>query len=68
MVLIIERNPMQPKITIKDHKNNFYSSPQVRLICPSNSELGRLSKLILDKYIYRLNKLNNLKYEIVHDA
>lgn len=43
--------PVQPRITSKDHKANLHTDPKVRLICPSKSDLGKLSKLILVKYI-----------------
>ena len=36
-------------ITIKDHKENFDNQPTVQLINPAKNELGRISKLILDK-------------------
>ena len=36
-------------ITIKDHKENFDKHPTGRLINPAKNELGRISKLILDK-------------------
>ena len=36
-------------IAIKDHKENFNNHPTVRLINPAKNELGRISKLILDK-------------------
>ncbi len=35
-------------ITLKDHKENFRSSPKCRLINPTKSELGKISKLILE--------------------
>ena len=35
--------------TLKDHKDNFANNPQVRLINPAKNELGRISKVILDK-------------------
>ena len=35
--------------TLKDHKNSFANNPQVRLINPAKNELGRISKVILDK-------------------
>ena len=35
--------------TLKDHKDNFANNPQVRLINPVKNELGRISKLLLDK-------------------
>ena len=35
--------------TLKDHKENFQSNPTVRLINPAKNEIGRISKVILDK-------------------
>ena len=35
--------------TLKDHRDNFPNNPQVRLINPAKNELGRISKVILDK-------------------
>ena len=35
--------------TIKDHKGNFRTHPKYRLINPTKSELGKLSKRILQK-------------------
>ena len=35
--------------TLKDHKDYFANNPQVRLINPGKNELGRISKVILDK-------------------
>ena len=42
---------MAPKdafITFKDHKENFQNNPKFRLINPAKSELGKISKTILD--------------------
>ena len=36
-------------ITLKDHKPNFQNNPTVRLLNPAKSELGRISKTILDR-------------------
>ena len=36
-------------ITLKDHKENFVNHPTTRLINPVKSEIGRISKSILDK-------------------
>ena len=36
-------------ITLKDHKGNFANKPTFRLTNPSKSELGRVSKQILEK-------------------
>ena len=43
-------------ITLKDHKDNFDSHPKCRLINPSKSEVGKVSKLIL-------NNINNATKE-----
>ena len=34
-------------VTIKDHKRNFCTNPKYRLLNPTKSELGKLSKHIL---------------------
>ena len=34
---------------LKDHKDNFANNPQVRLINPAKNELGKITKVILDK-------------------
>ena len=47
-------------IPIKDHKENFDNHPTVRLINPAKNELGRISKLILDK----INKTISQKFEL----
>ena len=36
-------------ITFKDHKENFISNPKCRLINPAKSEIGMVSKIILQK-------------------
>ena len=36
-------------ITLKDHKDNFQNNPTTRLINPAKNEIGRISKVILDK-------------------
>ena len=46
-------------ITIKYHKENFDNHPTVRLINPAKNELGRISKLILDK----INKTISQKFQ-----
>ena len=35
--------------TLKDHKENFQNNPTVRLINSAKNEIGRISKVILDK-------------------
>ena len=46
--------------TIKDHKENFDNHLTVRLINPAENELGRISKLILEK----INKKISQKFEL----
>ena len=36
-------------VTVKYHKENFRSNPKFRLLNPTKSELGKLSKHILQK-------------------
>ena len=38
-------------ITLKDHKPNFNNAPTCRLINPTKSEIGRISKEILQKIV-----------------
>ena len=47
-------------ITIKDHKENFDNHPALRPINPARNELGRISKLILNK----INKKFSQKFEL----
>ena len=47
-------------ITIKDQGENFHNHPTVRLINPAKYELGRISKLILEK----INKKFSQKFEL----
>ena len=54
-------------VTLKDHKSNFDNNPTCRLINPSKSEIGRVSKLILDRIntkvieTTRINQWKNTK-------
>ena len=41
-------------ITLKDHKPNFQNNPKTRLINPAKNEIGRISKVILDKINHTL--------------
>ena len=41
-------------ITMKDHKDNFKNNPKCRLINPTKSELGKVSKQILTKVVTAL--------------
>ena len=36
-------------MTLKDHKDNFRSNPTCRLINPSKSKLGKVSKQLVEK-------------------
>ena len=51
-------------VTLKDHKNNFQSSLPCRLINPSKSELGKISKWIfenINQYLIKLLCVNQWK-------
>ena len=48
-------------ITLKDHKQNFETKPSCRLINPNKTEIGKISKCILqkiNKQIKSKSKLN----------
>lgn len=47
-------------ITLKDHKENFESSPKCRLINPAKSELGKVSKVITEKLVSAIKDNTNL--------
>eukprot|EP00111_Clytia_hemisphaerica_P016700 TCONS_00049516-protein len=47
-------------ITLKDHKGNFANNPTTRLINPAKNELGRISKIILEKINQKLRVALNL--------
>ena len=49
---------------LKGRKDNFANNPQVRLINPAKNELGRISKVILDKINFAIREhfsFNQLK-------
>ena len=51
-------------ITLKDHKPNFANKPTCRLINPTKSEIGKISKQILDrinKKVVAATKINQWK-------
>ena len=51
-------------ITMKDHKENFDTKPTCRLINPTKSELGKISKSILDnlnKHVISATHINQWK-------
>ena len=54
-------------ITLKDHKENFQSNPKFRLIKPSKTELGKVSKVVLDEInsIRNCTKVTNGKIRIL---
>ncbi len=54
----------QAFVTLKDHKDNFNNSPTCRLINPSKSEIGKISKQKLEKInakIKEVTKYNQWK-------
>ena len=50
-------------ITLKDHKDNFESNPKCRLINSAKSELGKVSKIILDCINQEIRSSTNVKRE-----
>ena len=46
--------------SLKDHKDNFFNNPKVRLINPTKSEVGKISKLILDEIISTVRRISGL--------
>ena len=49
----------EPFITLKDHKPNFDSNPKCRLINPTKTEIGKVSKQMLDRINKWVAKANN---------
>ena len=49
-------------VTLKDHKNNFRYNPTCRLISPSKSELGKLSKQPAEKI--NSDIIDNLQFNL----
>ena len=47
-------------ITIKDHKLNYINNPTCRLLNPTKSEIGKISKQKLEKIISITRKRSNL--------
>ena len=58
-VSVFDNGKTSAFITLKDNKDNFETNPKCRLINPSKSELGKVSKTILDN-------INNLLREVLH--
>ena len=50
----------QAFITLKDHKHNFRNNPKCRLINPTKSEIGKISKQILTKINSTIKSATNL--------
>jgi hypothetical protein len=50
----------QAFITLKDHKENFANKPTCRLINPTKSEIGHISKQILEKINKAITKQNEI--------
>ena len=52
-------------ITLKDQKENFQNNPKTRLINSAKNEIGRISKVILDKINKELAK--QVEYQPVEE-
>ena len=46
--------------TVKDHKPNFDSNPSARLINPTKSQIGKVSKQILEKIVENVQNVTKL--------
>lgn len=47
--------PAEAYVTLKDHKTNFTNNPTCRLINPAKTELGKISKVILEGINSKVN-------------
>ena len=47
-------------VTLKDHKPNFINNPTCRLLNPTKSNIGRISKQILEDVNSKVRKLSGL--------
>ena len=56
------------KVTIKDHKEDFMNRPQTRLINPTKSNLGRVSKWKVEKLNQQLRSKTRLQQWLNTDA
>jgi hypothetical protein len=56
----IDKLPEKPAyVTLKDHKENFRTHPTCRLINPTKSEIGKISKQLLDNINKRVLEATN---------
>ena len=51
----------QTFITLKDHKDDFRSKPSCRLINPAKSEIGIVSKIMVERINNRLRDITKLQ-------
>ena len=57
----IERYTETPSfISFKDHKDNFYTDPKCRLINPAKSNLGKVSKSVLERVVSEIRNKTGL--------
>ena len=49
-------------ITLKDHKEDFSYSPNVKLIKPTKTEVGRVAMKILDNVVKKLREMKETNY------
>ena len=48
-------------ITLKDHKQHFYDNPKCRLINPKKSQIGKISKQMLQNINVQIRNIKCLK-------
>ena len=69
---VFETTKRKAFFTLKDHKTNFASNPQVRVLNPTKPELGKVSKKILEKIVKAVKSKTKLvlwknSYELIED-
>ena len=52
--------PMESFVSLKDHKANFRQKPTVRLLNPAKTDMGRVSKTVLDNIIQEVRRRTKL--------
>ena len=57
---IFKTTKKQASITLKDHKDNFLNNPKCRLINPTKSELGRISKQKVESIVREVKAKTSL--------
>lgn len=49
-------------LTLKDHKDNFSNNPKCRLINPAKTDLGKVSKHLLDRMVSQIRSITGVNH------